>query len=171
MSKKAAPDPIDQIVEAWRAARPDLDASHLAILGRVSRIDALLRRRVEAWLAPHGLTWDMFDLIATLLRAPGHAMRPGELSHWCLLSSGAMTKRIDRVVAAGLAEREDDPRDRRAQLIRLTRAGRLLADRVVPQHFAEARALLAPLGPGERDRLARLSARLLQALEAPAPGQ
>lgn len=168
MSKKPAPDPIDQIAAAWHVARPELDASHLAILGRVSRIDALVRRRVEAWLAPHGLTWDMFDMIATLLRAPGHAMRPGELSHWCLLSSGAMTKRIDRVVAAGLAAREPDPSDRRAQLVRLTRAGRALADRVVPEHFAQARALLSPLGEGERVRLARLSARLLAMLEATA---
>jgi DNA-binding MarR family transcriptional regulator len=168
VSKRRAPDEMDEIAAAWAAARPDLDASHLAVLGRLSRIDALVRRRVEAWLAPFGLSWDMFDLLATLLRAPGHAMRPGELSRWCLLSSGAMTKRIDRVVAAGFARREADPADRRAQLIRLTPAGRRLAERAVPAHFAAARGLLAPLGAAEQASLARLAARLLAVLEPPA---
>lgn len=158
-------DIIDELAAAWRAARPALDPSHLAVLGRVSRIEAQLRRRVEAWLAPHGLSWDTFDLLATLLRAPGHAMRPGELSRLCLLSSGAMTKRVDRLVAAGLATRTPDPDDRRAQRVRLTRAGVSLAERVVPIHFAAAREVLGVLTPAEQSTFARLARKLLRSLE------
>lgn len=158
-------DIVDELAEAWQDARPGMDASHLHILGRVSRIEAQFRRRIEQWLAPFGLSWDMFDLAATLLRAPGNAMRPGELSRWCLLSSGAMTKRIDRLVAAGLAERSPDPDDRRAQRVRLTPQGLALAEQAVPAHFAAARALLAELTPEEQAIFAGLARRLLITLE------
>jgi DNA-binding MarR family transcriptional regulator len=168
--KNTRPDAVDAMQAEWRRARPEFDPSHLAVLGRISRIDALVRRRVDAWLAPHGLTWDMFDLVATLLRAPGHSMRPGELSRSCLLSSGAMTKRIDRVVAAGLARREADPHDRRAHRVRLSPEGVALAGRVVPEHFAAARALLAPLGAPAERRLASLARRLLQTLDEAGEG-
>ncbi len=157
---------MDSLVAAWRTARPGLDPSHLEVLGRVSRIEAQVRRRVEAWLAPHDLTWDMFDLLATLLRAPDHAMRPGELSRWCLLSSGAMTKRIDRLVAGGFAVREPDPADRRAQLVRLTAAGLARAEAVVPVHFAQAREVLSALDPAEQAAFARLARKLLHGLGA-----
>ncbi len=157
----AKTDPVDDLVLAWRTARPELDAGHLHILGRISRIETHTRRRVEAWLAPFGLSWDMFDLLATLLRAPGHAMRPGELSRWCLLSSGAMTKRIDRLIAAGLAAREPDPGDRRAHLIRLTAQGASLAGQAVPVHFKEARELLDALSPEEEQAFSQLARKLL----------
>lgn len=158
-------DGVDALVEAWRAAQPSLDARHLHVLGRVSRIEAAFRRRVDGLLAPFGLSWDMFDLVATLWRAPGLAMRPGELSRWCLLSSGAMTKRIDRVVAAGLARREPDPSDRRAQLVRLTEAGRALAGRAVPLHFRGAREALSILSEQEERNFTDAARKLLLALE------
>lgn len=163
-------DAVDALVEAWQAARPGLDARHLHVLGRVSRIEAAFRRRVDDLLAPLGLSWDMFDLMATLWRAPGHAMRPGELSRWCLLSSGAMTKRIDRVVAAGLARREPDPGDRRAQLIRLTEAGEALAERAVPLHFRGAREALGILSEREERDFTTAARKLLLSLEGPGNG-
>lgn len=159
-------DAVDALVQAWGAARPGLDARHLHVLGRVSRIEAAFRRRVDRLLAPLGLSWDMFDLLATLWRAPGHAMRPGELSRWCLLSSGAMTKRIDRVVAAGFATREPDPSDRRAQLVRLTEAGRVLAERAVPLHFGGARDALGVLSEREERDFTAAARKLLLSLEA-----
>ncbi|MCR0985744.1 MarR family winged helix-turn-helix transcriptional regulator [Roseomonas populi] len=160
-------DAVDALVEAWRTARPELDPRHLHVLGRVSRIEAAFRRRVDALLAPLGLSWDMFDLMATLWRAPGHAMRPGELSRWCLLSSGAMTKRIDRLVAAGLARREADPSDRRAQLVRLTEAGVALAERAVPLHFRGARETLGSLSEREEKAFTASARKLLRFLEGP----
>lgn len=65
------------VVEAWAAARPGLDARRLHVLGRVPRIKAAFRRCVDRRLAPFGLNWDMVDLLATLWRAPGRAMRRG----------------------------------------------------------------------------------------------
>lgn len=166
MTAPLVTDSVDELVEAWREARPGIDPSHLHLFGRIPRIEAQLRRRAEAWLAPLGLSWDMFDLMATLLRAPDHTMRPGELSRWCLLSTGAMTKRLDRLERAGFVTRATDPADRRALLVRLTPEGLALAERAVPVHFAAAQAALAALSPEERRAMEALSRRLLTALEA-----
>jgi len=159
-------DALDELIRAWQAARPGLDASHLGTIGRISRIDALVHQRVERWLAPYGLSWDMFDVLATLRRQPPpHEMRAGALAAWCLLSTGAMTKRIDRVEKAGLAVRVSDPTDRRAQLIRLTERGIEVADRAIAAHFRNAHQLVAPLAPNEAATLARLLRKLLRSVE------
>ncbi|MFL5838655.1 MAG: MarR family transcriptional regulator, partial [Solirubrobacteraceae bacterium] len=64
------------------------------------------------------------DLIAALRRAgPPYELHPTELMATTMLSSGGMTKRIDRLVDAGLVERRRDPGDRRGPRVRLYRRG------------------------------------------------
>jgi hypothetical protein len=80
-------DSIDILVDEWRRERPDLDASPVAILGRLNRISARLQRRVEAWLLPLGLTWESFSVILTLRRSgPPFALRPTDLYRESLLT-------------------------------------------------------------------------------------
>jgi DNA-binding MarR family transcriptional regulator len=51
-----------------------------------------------------------------------------------MVTSGAITNRIDRLVAKGLVTRDLDPTNRRAVRIALTPAGRRLVDRAVVEH-------------------------------------
>ncbi|NIR42910.1 MAG: MarR family transcriptional regulator, partial [Gemmatimonadetes bacterium] len=73
-----------------------------------------------------------------------------------LLTSGAMTNRIDRLEAAGLVERLRPPGDRRSILVGLTPSGAQLADVATPIRLDEARAALAGLTPQEARQLADL---------------
>jgi DNA-binding MarR family transcriptional regulator len=82
-----------------------------------------------------------------------------------LLSSGGMTKRIDRLEREGLVERRPDPADRRGTLIRLTEQGHALIDEALEAHVANEERLLAGLAPAERQRLDRLLRKLLAGLE------
>ena len=59
-----------------------------------------------------------------------------------MLSSGGMTKRLDRLVQAGLVERRPDPADRRGTLVRLSRRGKTTIDKAVEAHVANARDVL-----------------------------
>ncbi len=52
-----------------------------------------------------------------------------------MLSSGGITKRLDRLGEAGLVERRPDPNDRRGALVRLTRKGRVVIDRALDRHM------------------------------------
>ena len=88
-------------------------------------------------------------------------MKPSELVGALVLSSGAVTNRIDRVEEAGLVERRPDPDDRRGTLVALTEKGRQVVDDAVLAHLANEERLLGALSAGERRRLAGLLRKLL----------
>ena len=96
-------------------------------------------------------------MLASLRRSGApYQLTPGELAGTTMVTSGAVTKRIDRQEEKGYVTRtvsEDDARSRR---IRLTEAGHALIDELVPQHLANERRLLAGLTDLERSRLEHL---------------
>jgi DNA-binding MarR family transcriptional regulator len=78
-----------------------------------------------------------------------------------------MTNRLDRVQARGWIERRPDPDDRRAVIVKLTRAGRALADRAIKLHFESLAAFFAPLNTQDSRQLEKLLSKLLLAVEQP----
>jgi DNA-binding MarR family transcriptional regulator len=82
-----------------------------------------------------------------------------------MISSGGMTKRLDRLADAGLVARRPDPRDRRGTLVQLTSKGREAIDEAVETHAANEEHLLRSLAPADKRALDRLLRRLLMAIE------
>ena len=81
-------------------------------------------RRLDADLQEaHGITFGEYDVLLRLARAPGHALRMGDLAERVLLSASGITRLVERMITKGLVEREVDPSDRRAALATLTDAG------------------------------------------------
>jgi DNA-binding MarR family transcriptional regulator len=159
-------DHIDRIVAQWRRERPDLDVSPLALIGRLFRAVHLADRALAAGTASYGLRPGWFDLLAALRRAGRpYEMKPTDLMEATMLSSGGITKRLDRLVETGLVERRADPDDRRGTLVRLTRKGRASIDRALEAHIANEERLLRQLGPPERRALDRLLRQLLRGLD------
>ena len=160
-------DSIHDLLAEWRRERPDLDSRPFAIFGRVWRLTGNLLGDAEQWLAPIGLTFESFSLIVTLRRSGApYELNPTALYRESLLSSGAMTNRIDRVEAMGLVKRRPDPNDRRGTLVALTPKGRALADRAIRLHFEALAEEFAVLTPTERKTLASLLAKVLRSVEA-----
>lgn len=159
-------DSIEGLLAEWRRERPDLDAQPFAIFGRVWRLSANLLGGAEDWLAPTGLGFESFSVIVTLRRSGApYELNPTALYRESLLSSGAITNRIDRVEAEGLVKRRPDPNDRRGTLVRLTAKGRALADRAIKLHFEALAEALADLDRKEQAQLALLLSKLLQSVE------
>jgi DNA-binding MarR family transcriptional regulator len=162
-------DAVSGIVEQWARERPDLDPSPMLVAGRIQRaahlLDAALRPPFEAELLGNG----DFDVLAALRRVGDpFAMRPVELSHAMLVTTGAVTKRVDRLESAGLVDRRSSvEKDARGKLIRLTSAGQKLVDRMIATHLANEDRLLAALSGPERRALGDLLAKLCVSLEAP----
>jgi DNA-binding MarR family transcriptional regulator len=155
-------DQVDRILEQWDDERPDLDASGLRVLSRVVRlgkhIDADLRRS----LAPFGLDTSSFDVLAALRRqGEPYSLSPTELRRAAMLSSGAMTNRIDRLEERSLVERSADPNDRRALRVHLTPEGLSLIDQALEIRFGSAEELVSRLADDELEQLARLLRKLL----------
>jgi DNA-binding MarR family transcriptional regulator len=159
-------DSVDTLVAEWRRERPDLDPSPVAMLGRLHRISARLHRRIETWLAPLGLSWESFSLILTLRRSGApFALRPTDLYRESLLTSGAITNRIDRVERQGLVRRRQDPHDGRVMVVELTAAGRRLADKAVAIHFRALAEIFGDLSPQDCARLNAALTKLMAVLE------
>ena len=159
-------DLIDHIREQWSRERPDLDSAGFGIAGRLEVIDKLLGTRVEQALAPLDLSRGAFDVLATQRRngAPYH-MTPTELSRATMLTSGAMTNRLDRLEKGGLVRRKPDPDDRRGCRVLLTDKGRKLAELGIAARFADAADVAGRLSAAEQKKLESLLRKLLGALD------
>ena len=167
-SREAAPatDSISVLLEEWRRERPDLDPAPLGIFGRIWRLNASLSGEIADWLAPLGLNFESFSLIVTLRRSgPPYELNPTALYRESLISSGAITNRIDRVEALGLVKRLPDPEDRRGTIVRLTPKGRALADKAIKLHFERLADCLSGMTPGDQAGLAELLAKVLRSVE------
>ena len=155
-------DLIDHLQKQWSHERPDLDSSSFAIAARVLVLSKLLERRVTRALAPLDLSLWAFDVLATLRRhGEPYRLTPSELSRATMLTSGAMTNRLDRLEARGLVRREADPGDRRGVRVILTERGLKLVDKAIEVRFAEARNAVATLSAGDRRTLENLLRNLL----------
>ena len=162
-----ARDEVDDLVDAWRRQRPELDTEPLQVLSRVSRLARHLDIARRSAFASHGLeSWE-FDVLSALRRAgPPFQLTPGALLRATLVTSGTMTNRIDRLAASGYVRREPDPRDRRGVLVTLTDAGCEVVDAALDDLLAGERELLAGLDPRQRETLADLLRTLLVPFDA-----
>ena len=161
-------DDVDRIVRAWRDQRPDLDSSPLEVLSRVTRISKHLDRLRRAVFSVHGIDVWEFDMLATLRRAgkPYH-LSPTALMAQTLVTSGAMTNRINRLEARGLVSRQPDPDDGRKVVVALAEPGRKLVDRAFDDLLRAEQRALEPLSEPERKQLSALLRQLSLHIEQP----
>jgi DNA-binding MarR family transcriptional regulator len=155
-------DEIDRIVAQWKQVRPDLDTTPTHTLQRITRLSLLQSASFARVFAEHGITFGEYLVLAALRRAgPPYRMSPTRLFNSVILSSGAMTNRLDGLEEMGLVERLPDPADRRGRLVGLTDKGRALVDAAVMDHLANEERLLSGLASDEREQLAALLRKLL----------
>jgi DNA-binding MarR family transcriptional regulator len=122
----------------------------------------LIERHVRSRLRSRfGITLPRFDLLSQLERHP-EGLKMNELSRRMMVTGGNVTGIVDQLVKEGLVERLDEPTDRRAWRVRLTRAGDRAFAQMARAHEAWVAELLAGLGRREADALLQLLARLKQ---------
>jgi DNA-binding MarR family transcriptional regulator len=165
MSAEPGRDAMDDILEQWARERPELDCSPMGVIGRISQLQREVHLAQRATFARHGLDAPSFDVLAALRRAgPPYQLTPTGLMRTALVTSGAITQRLDRLAERGLITRERSPADGRAVVVSLTAAGSAALDEALPDHLATERALLEGLTDEDRERLAELLRRFLVAL-------
>lgn len=92
----------------------------LRLLSTTNIISGQIRRRLRE---KFDITLPAFDLMAQLEREP-EGLRLGELSKRMMVTNGNLTGLVERLVQEGLVLRETDAQDRRAFIVRLSKAGR-----------------------------------------------
>ena len=156
---------MDELVEAWRRERNDLDLGPVEVFSRITRLARLLdRARREAFIEHQVETWE-FDVLAALRRAGApYQLTPGALLRETMVTSGTMTNRVDRLVERGLVQRSPDPTDRRGVLVQLTATGKRAVDAAFESLLARERELLSDLTEDDRGHLASLLKQLMAPL-------
>ncbi len=154
--------PTDRIVAQWRAVRPDLDPSPMAVCGDVWHAGDVLKKGVLDNISEYKLDFPQFDVLMTLRRQEGaKTLSPSELAKEMMLSTSAMTNRLDRLEKRGFVERLTDPSDRRGQKIALTKDGFEVIDHIVVSHLETEEDMLSALDLEERDQLRTLLAKVI----------
>ena len=158
-------DAVDLILEQWARERPDLDCSPMGIIGRITQLQREVHLAQRATIARHGLDAPSFDVLAALRRAgTPYQLTPTALMRTALVTSGAITQRLDRLEERGLITRTRSDADGRAVVVTLTRAGRDALDAALPDHLETERGLLEGLTAAELEQLAGLLRRFLVTL-------
>jgi DNA-binding MarR family transcriptional regulator len=160
------PPPADRSVDRESIARSE-DHHALRIWLRLLTCTQMIEHVVRARLRERfGTTLPRFDLMAQLERHP-EGLKMNEISRLLMVTGGNVTAIVDQLEKEGLVERFDEPADRRAFRIHLTRAGERSFGEMAREHEDWVVGLLAGLSRKEQDDLLKLLARVKQhALEA-----
>ena len=138
------------------------DHSALRIWLRLLTCTQLIERRVRSGLREDfGTTLPRFDLLAQLERHP-EGLKMNELSRLLMVTGGNVTTIVDQLEKEGLVERLDEPADRRAFRIRLTREGAKTFAEMARAHEHWVVELLSGLSRREHEELLKLLAKLKQ---------
>jgi DNA-binding MarR family transcriptional regulator len=145
--KRVQTDKLDEVALAWARERPDLDLSLMGLFLRIKQAHFMHERRLTAISQAVGVDVGELHVVLALRRvgAP-YAMRPTDLFKALLVTSGAMSKRIDRLERARLVARTADDVDLRSSNVVLTEAGIAVADAAIARIAGGLAALRAAIG-------------------------
>ncbi|MFD1009321.1 MarR family winged helix-turn-helix transcriptional regulator [Oceanisphaera ostreae] len=166
LSQSEAIDQIDRIVGLWQQVRPDLELKSTEVIGRIVRLEYFITRRVLQDLAHYDLNVGEFDVLAALRRhPPSFQLSPHQLQSMVLISSGALTNRINRLESRGLVSRAQAEHDRRGVIVTLTDQGFNVLETAVKHHLAAEAELANTLSIEEQRQVAALLKKMLLAIE------
>ncbi len=157
-----ARDSVDRMIATWTDRDPNLDTAPLEVVGRLRLCNAHLERAIMSALRPFGLSLGEFDVLSSVHRRGNEGgVKPTDLAQSALITTGAMTTRLDRLERAGLLRRAPDPHDRRGVLVHLTERGEQLAERSLNAVLSADNEFLEPLSHRQQNSTAAALKQLL----------
>ena len=129
--------------------------------GRLVEAYNYLERRLGRSLEEAaGVPSAWFEVLLRLARAEGGQLSMGALAEQVALTTGGITRLLDRMIAAGYVARRPSAADRRVALASLTPAGRTKIEQAAAVHARDLQEVFASFAPEERRTLDELLDRL-----------
>ncbi|WP_413805759.1 MarR family winged helix-turn-helix transcriptional regulator [Streptomyces sp. OE57] len=142
-----------EITTAEQAANDGLVLAFGRLQGAANRLEYILGRAIEEEC---GISHLMFEVLLILGRAGGPGMSMRAIAQERVLTTGGVTRLVDRMETAGLVAREQNPGDRRGRLVTLTQLGEETVVRAARLHAENVqRFLLDPLPADHREQFTR----------------
>jgi DNA-binding MarR family transcriptional regulator len=147
-------DIVDRHMTDWEREFPAMDIATEGLVERIQKLARYLERSMGETAKEFGLTMQDWELLGALRRVgPPYRLSPSRLADDLMLSSGAMTARLDRLERAGLVKRKPDPDDRRAVRVELTEKGKQTWGAAVDVQSEKERRIASALTEHEKDDL------------------
>lgn len=141
-------DAVDKIIHQWKTQGFDADnLNSMESIGRIKRLEMILAKRLsDNFQKNHHLAMWEFDVMATLRRAgEPYCLSPTVLFDSMMISSGAMTNRLQQLERKLLITRVDNSEDKRSRLVRLSEKGLHIINQAAESHIALETELLSGL--------------------------
>jgi len=153
------------------AAEEDAPAIHpVDLFTRLSRTALLLDALQRECFDPHGLAFAEYSVLRLLQAEPKRRLSPSRLAERIVRTTGAVTKLVDRLEAAGLVERRRDENDGRSVQVQLLPAGGRLANAASRSWGAARDRILSQLSEREIQAATASLDRLIELLEIDVAG-
>ena len=142
-----------------------IDDDRIRLMGLIVRTHRRLTESLGRELEQNvGIPLVFFDVLIHVGGAPESRLTMSKLSADVALTTGGVTRLVDRMVEAGLVARENCPSDRRSIYVVLTPEGHAVLEQAVAEHIDGIdRHLVAHLGASDR---AALEVALVKVLDA-----
>ncbi|HUA95234.1 MAG TPA: MarR family transcriptional regulator [Acidimicrobiales bacterium] len=127
-------DPIAEARRQWEDHGWEDEATPMAVVTSIMRVQQILLARTDGVLRPLDLTFARYELLMLLSFSRQGALPLGKIGERLQVRAASVTSAVDRLERDGLVARAPNPADGRGTLARLTPAGR--------QRAAEATTLL-----------------------------
>jgi DNA-binding MarR family transcriptional regulator len=123
---------LGHVAEVWAQERPDINTDSLLLVTTMQRLSQNLERAFVEICRRYELGPGDVRILLSLRRSPpDYALSPSDLFRQLLITSGAVTKQVDRLVDAGLVAKLADPDVLRGLLVELQPEGRRIADEII----------------------------------------
>ncbi|MGV2986539.1 MarR family winged helix-turn-helix transcriptional regulator [Vibrio sp. E150_011] len=150
-------DAVDRVVAQWAKEKPDLETEPMALMGRMMRLAKYMENQVAEVHKKYDLKMGEFDVLATLRRSgTPYQLTPSELIDSMMLTSGAMTNRLDKLESKGYISRTHSEEDRRSVRVKLTSGGLVLIDKMIEEHVDVQRELVQSLSKPQKKNMNQL---------------
>lgn len=166
MTKTEYVSHVEEITEDWQRERPDIDLDRFLFSIYVQRLGRIIQQDFERLCqSEHRLrSSDVRVLLALRRRGPPYAQRPTDLFRALLITSGAVTKQVDRLVARKLVVRLPDPDYLKGFLVKLTDKGLKLVDGIANE-IADGTAIAPEMSAISRTEIRNAGHFCLRALK------
>lgn len=120
---------------------------------QILRTAEVLWESSRVFFARWDLSTSQFNILNLLRDHPDGASQT-KLSRELIMHRSNVTGLVDRLEKRRLVKRTNDPADRRVHRVKLTREGRAILQKVLPDYYAAAETVLGGMSPAQAKRLA-----------------
>jgi DNA-binding MarR family transcriptional regulator len=146
---------MSRLQQELKQRKPFQSVAQEALLGLMRTTD-LVRRQAAAFIEPHGITLQQYNVLRILRGGGTDGVPTLEVAERMVEQTPGITRLLDRLEAKGVVKRQRCPKDRRQHLCWITPKGAALLETLDDPMMQFGEQLMKGLKPEQRTTLIRL---------------